>query len=181
VRCYSFSLTHISRARFQRNGEYRLWVGSSNSLASWCVGLAVSGFLLTFPSQKTKLSGCYHRDSDFCFLDDTTEGEYVDLSLNPEQYTGYAGPSAAKVWRSIYEENCFGLSKMNLMTGTSSAPVSLPDSMLNAFKDADSETETGASGECLEKRVYYKIVSGGRCSKNFFRVFFWMSLTVAHW
>jgi ERO1-like protein beta len=92
-----------------------------------------------------------------------TEGEYVDLSLNPERYTGYAGPSAAKVWRSIYEENCFGLSEMNLMTSPSPAPVTLPDSMLNALKEEGSETETGASGECLEKRVYYKIISGMRC------------------
>jgi ERO1-like protein alpha len=31
----------------------------------------------------------------------------VDLRLNPEQYTGYAGPSAERVWNAIHSENCF--------------------------------------------------------------------------
>ncbi|OCT80106.1 hypothetical protein XELAEV_18026911mg [Xenopus laevis] len=45
----------------------------------------------------------------FCELDDETspEVQYVDLLLNPERYTGYKGPSAWRVWNSIYEENCF--------------------------------------------------------------------------
>lgn len=45
----------------------------------------------------------------FCYIDgDDSEGsEYVDLLLNPERYTGYAGPSAHRIWRSIYQENCF--------------------------------------------------------------------------
>lgn len=34
-------------------------------------------------------------------------GVYVNLLTNPERYTGYAGPSAARVWRAIQEENCF--------------------------------------------------------------------------
>lgn len=107
-------------------------------------------------SQRNALPGCYYRDSDFCFLDDMTEGDYVDLSANPERFTGYAGPSAARVWRSIYEENCFGLSELNFMSGSSPAPASLPDTMLDALR----EDNTEATGECLEKRVYYKIVSG---------------------
>lgn len=32
---------------------------------------------------------------------------YVDLRKNPEQYTGYSGPSARRVWQAIYDENCF--------------------------------------------------------------------------
>jgi ABC-type tungstate transport system permease subunit len=32
---------------------------------------------------------------------------YVNLAKNPERYTGYKGQSAARVWRSIYGENCF--------------------------------------------------------------------------
>jgi Endoplasmic Reticulum Oxidoreductin 1 (ERO1) len=32
---------------------------------------------------------------------------YVNLELNPEKFTGYSGASAWKVWRSIYQENCF--------------------------------------------------------------------------
>ena len=33
---------------------------------------------------------------------------YVNLVDNPETYTGYAGPSAHRVWQSIQKENCFG-------------------------------------------------------------------------
>ena len=80
------------------------------------------------------LPGCYYRDEDFCFLDDTSEGEYVDLTLNPERFTGYSGPSASRIWSSIYQENCFK---------TPSDLLSQP-----------------VSEQCLEERVYYKIISG---------------------
>ncbi|KAF9469905.1 endoplasmic reticulum Oxidoreductin 1-domain-containing protein, partial [Collybia nuda] len=108
--------------------------------------------------KRHQLPGCYYRDSDFCFLDDNTgqEGEYFDLSLIPERFTGYSGHSAHRVWRSIYEENCFGLSELNLMSGKSPAPVSLPDSMSDVFRDGDIEPDE----HCLEKRVYYKVISG---------------------
>jgi len=44
----------------------------------------------------------------YCTLpDDDGEAEYVDLSLNPERYTGYKGVSANRVWNTIYMENCF--------------------------------------------------------------------------
>ena len=81
-----------------------------------------------------RVPGCYYRDSDFCFQDDTSEGEYVDLTLNPERFTGYSGPSASRIWSSIYQENCF-------------RPPS----------DLLSQPE---SEQCLEERVYYKIISG---------------------
>ena len=84
------------------------------------------------------LPGCYYRDEDFCFLDDTSEGEYVDLTLNPERFTGYSGPSASRIWSSIYQENCFK---------TPSDLLSQP-----------------VSEQCLEERVYYKIISGASFS-----------------
>ncbi|KAH7908468.1 hypothetical protein BJ138DRAFT_1068768 [Hygrophoropsis aurantiaca] len=112
--------------------------------------------------ERIQLPGCYYRDSDYCFLDDMTEGEYVDLTQVPERYTGYAGPSAHRVWKSIYEENCFGLSELGLMTGHSPAPVSLPDTLTDVLR-SELNADTG-SGECLEKRVYYKIISGMHAS-----------------
>ena len=107
--------------------------------------------------QRTVLPGCYYRDSDYCFLDDLTEGDYVDLTLNPERFTGYAGPSSQRVWKAIYQENCFGLSELNLLSSNSPNPglVSLPDSMTGALQADGEDTK-----ECLERRVYYKIVSG---------------------
>lgn len=43
---------------------------------------------------------------NFC-VKESSPGEYVDLLLNPERYTGYKGVSAHRIWRSIYMENCF--------------------------------------------------------------------------
>ncbi|KAG0052380.1 hypothetical protein BGZ83_002674 [Gryganskiella cystojenkinii] len=56
---------------------------------------------------------CNLKDQDFCQVDDeaSSEGVYVDLIANPERFTGYAGPSAAKVWGAIYNENCFNVAQ----------------------------------------------------------------------
>ena len=81
------------------------------------------------------------------------EGDYVDLTQVPEHYTGYAGEKAHRVWRSIYEENCFGLSDSGVMSGKSPVGITLPDTMNEHLGDTDDE-------QCLEKRVYYKIISG---------------------
>ncbi len=37
-----------------------------------------------------------------------SRGVYVNLLQNPERFTGYAGPSAHRVWQAMIEENCFG-------------------------------------------------------------------------
>lgn len=86
------------------------------------------------------LPGCYYRDADFCFLDDTSEGEYVDLTLNPERFTGYSGPSANRIWSSIYQENCFR---------------------------PPAELSLSVEQQCLEERVYYKIISGALYTRLF--------------
>lgn len=39
---------------------------------------------------------------------DFSPGSFVNLLKNPERYTGYSGPSAGRVWKSITEDNCFG-------------------------------------------------------------------------
>lgn len=93
-----------------------------------------------------------------CDDDSFVEGEYVDLTLVPERYTGYSGPSAHRVWKSIYEENCFGLSELNLLTTRSPAQVTLPDTLTDVLREPINGEN--ADGECLEKRVYYKIISG---------------------
>ncbi|XP_031558570.1 ERO1-like protein beta [Actinia tenebrosa] len=88
-------------------------------------------------------------EEEFCQLDDeSTEGmAYVDLLRNPERYTGYKGPSAHRIWNSIYQENCFkpekpkGKGYRKLMT-----------------KNFDSM--------CLEKRVFYRAISGLHASIN---------------
>ncbi|KAF9973221.1 hypothetical protein BGZ73_003581 [Actinomortierella ambigua] len=53
------------------------------------------------------------KDQDFCIVESETDNDavYVDLGENPERFTGYSGPSANMVWKAIYEENCFDVSK----------------------------------------------------------------------
>jgi len=83
------------------------------------------------------------------------EGDYVDLSLNPERFTGYAGISAHRVWRAIYEENCFEQSESSL-SKMSWPGVVLPDTMAEVlYMDGDIPQE-----QCLEKKIYYKVISG---------------------
>ncbi|XP_060922589.1 ERO1-like protein beta isoform X1 [Limanda limanda] len=95
----------------------------------------------------------------FCELDDETspDAEYVDLLLNPEKFTGYKGPSAWRVWNSIYEENCF-----------KPRSVYRPLNPLAPSRgDDDGEGfYTWLEGLCLEKRVFYRLISGLHSSIN---------------
>jgi hypothetical protein len=76
-------------------------------------------------------------DNEFCQLDGEGEsGVYVDLIENPEKFTGYSGPSANRVWNSIYEENCFS---NGLETGK----------LINSGWQ-----------QCVERQVFYRVISG---------------------
>ncbi|KAG8176897.1 hypothetical protein JTE90_000482 [Oedothorax gibbosus] len=76
----------------------------------------------------------------FCEMDDESSAEvqYVDLLLNPERYTGYKGSSAHRIWNSIYKENCFRFSG-------GYGPYT---------------TSKNLNDMCLEKRAFYRAVSG---------------------
>ncbi|XP_043857501.1 ERO1-like protein beta [Dromiciops gliroides] len=95
----------------------------------------------------------------FCELDDerSPAAQYVDLLLNPERYTGYKGPSAWRVWNSIYEENCF-----------KPRSVYRPLNPLAPSwgKDDGESFYKWLEGLCLEKRVFYKLISGLHASIN---------------
>ena len=81
---------------------------------------------------------------------------YVDLKANPEGHTGYDGEPARRIWRAIYEENCFDLDE---------APS--PKEQLVLAWRRDVVRDTGApsiQGQCLERRVFYKLVSGLQAS-----------------
>lgn len=76
--------------------------------------------------------------------------------MNPERFTGYAGLSANRIWSSIYNENCFGMSEMSLLKSPNPAAVTLPNTMTDVLR----EDGNNDNDQCLEKRVYYKIISG---------------------
>ncbi|CAG9812756.1 unnamed protein product [Phaedon cochleariae] len=84
---------------------------------------------------------------NFCEIDENDEeAEYVDLLLNPERFTGYAGASAHRIWKTIYLENCFRPKRsFNFNPYIQSAK-------LNEL--------------CLEERVFYRAISGLHASIN---------------
>jgi len=92
-----------------------------------------------------------HDDAEdtFCELDDESSSgmEYVDLLRNPERFTGYAGFSAQRIWNSIYKENCF---KPTSPYGKTYGVV----------------TSKNVGEMCLEKRVFYRMMSGLHASIN---------------
>ncbi|PWN33309.1 endoplasmic reticulum oxidoreductin 1, partial [Meira miltonrushii] len=126
---------------------------------------------------------CQCAESDFCHWEDeewSPESSWVDLLDNPERFTGYAGSSARKVWTAIYEENCFGVARAvgASMTSSAGSPYDVriksarlgdPGSASAAAEALSSlltgqssplDSSTSESEQCLEKRVFYKIISG---------------------
>jgi len=82
------------------------------------------------------------RGEQFCKLDPLANPEkctFVDLLKNPEKFTGYSGEAAHRVWNTIYNEMCFHpeINEKTLYL-----------------------TSNTAKSMCLEKRAFYKLVSG---------------------
>jgi len=71
-------------------------------------------------------------------LDNPDKCSFVDLLQNPEKFTGYSG-EAHRVWNTIYNEMCFH--------------PETEDKTLYL-------TSNSAKSMCLEKRAFYKLVSG---------------------
>ena len=105
-------------------------------------------------------------ERDYCVPEDesaTAKGDYVSLVDNPERFTGYAG---SDVWDAIYKENCF--SKEEEIS--SPYPPSL--GLFQAKNDlrhilqanAPSPNALTLDDSCLEKRVFYRIISGMHAS-----------------
>lgn len=123
----------------------------SHMVTGHCDGENDLGYLNTTLSKESKVGfkrWAAHDDAqlNFCKIDDDSseDSEYVDLLLNPERYTGYAGPSAHRIWRTIYQENCFK-----------------PSRAIGRYTDFSSIGEM-----CLEKRTFYRAISGLHTSIN---------------
>ena len=104
-------------------------------------------------------------ERDYCIPEDesaTAKGDYVSLVDNPERFTGYAG---SNVWDVIYRENCFSKEP------TSASNPSPPFGPFQAANDLRSVIQAGSptndldfDDSCLEKRVFYRIISGMHAS-----------------
>ena len=120
-------------------------------------------------------------ERDYCVPEDenaTAKGDYVSLLDNPERFTGYAGEGAKQVWEAIYRENCFakpmpsakssapGLSSpLGALSGPQGQAAQDFKSVLQQAKQTNGiEDQLEFEDECLEKRVFYRVISGMHAS-----------------
>lgn len=123
-------------------------------------------------------------DRDYCVPEDESagsKGDYVSLVDNRERFTGYAGEGAQQVWNAIYRENCFSKSSfpksasLGLLPFAKGPAASELQSVIRergrqqALEQQQKHTpntpfitESGLEHEdmCLEKRVFYRVISG---------------------
>lgn len=54
-------------------------------------------------------NGIIKQDVEYCDVEDfhNKDSVLVDLTANPERFTGYGGEQSSQIWSSIYKENCF--------------------------------------------------------------------------
>ncbi|CAG8678206.1 15663_t:CDS:2, partial [Dentiscutata heterogama] len=107
---------------------------------------------------------CEFKEQDFCVVEDEADVEsvFVNLLENPERFTGYAGSSAGRVWKAIYEENCFNTAQTTDSLGGKSLPSSplKKSNLAGIFNKIANQPDAVDSDVCFEKRVYYRLISG---------------------
>jgi ERO1-like protein beta len=124
-------------------------------------------------------------ERDYCVPEDESsgsKGDYVSLVDNPERFTGYAGEGTKQVWDAIYRENCFSKSSFPKSASLGISKFAQQGPAANELQSVIRErgrqqaleehqkhapntpfvAEDGLEheDECLEKRVFYRVVSG---------------------
>lgn len=136
-------------------------------------------------------------ERDYCVPEDegaTAKGDYVSLVDNPERFTGYSGPGARLVWDAIYRENCF-LKPSESEMKQSPNPIGFGG--LQAAKDFKNVLERHElaqvvnsaardepyplDDECLEKRVFHRLVSGMHASISTHLCWDYFNQTTGQW
>lgn len=143
-------------------------------------------------------------DRDYCVPEDesaSAKGDYVSLLDNPERFTGYSGDGAHQVWEAIYHENCFSRPSTGepgpSPSGISSSPMGLSLDQMQAaqqFKQvmkSHEKQQALKSGfqpealdfedECLEKRVFYRVISGMHASISTHLCYDYLNQTTGQW
>jgi ERO1-like protein beta len=105
-------------------------------------------------------------ERDYCVPEDegsSGKGDYVSLVDNRERFTGYAGLGAHQVWDSIYRENCF-VKAPNSPSSQLSPLHGLQVQAANDFRSVIQREQPQPDDECIEKRVFHRIISGMHAS-----------------
>lgn len=128
-------------------------------------------------------------DRDYCVPEDegsAGKGDYVSLVDNPERFTGYSGAGAHQVWDSIYRENCFMKPVAEELDEQS---LNVPLGGLQAVSDfrnvlqRESQRLDGLplDNECLEKRVFHRLISGMHASISTHLCWDYLNQTTGQW
>ncbi|EMC94993.1 hypothetical protein BAUCODRAFT_123479 [Baudoinia panamericana UAMH 10762] len=143
-------------------------------------------------------------DRDYCVPEDETaggKGDYVSLANNPERFTGYAGEGAHQVWEAIYRENCFskdpvsdhsvgvpGLSAPQPALSQNQAQAAMDFKQVMRAHDREKAVKSGTAealddseNTCLEKRVFYRIISGMHASISTHLCYDYLNQTTGQW
>lgn len=141
-------------------------------------------------------------EKDYCLPEDeSAKAEYVSLKANPERFTGYAGTSANQVWEAIYRENCFATPEVpGSGVGVSRMPFSpfqkvpglqaeaagqlrdvLQQKVKNEVHPSGQLGDLNVEEECLEKRVFYKVLSGMHASISMHLCWDYLNQTTGEW
>lgn len=135
----------------------------------------LGGALGSQTSERCVFEESNNSDRDYCIPEDESTEEnivYVSLVDNPERYTGYSGQSAHQVWRAIYRENCFDVphdfsdSSRNISSSASKLEAVMMHRNNWGTENNDEKRRNAMIQEsiCLEKRVFYRIISGMHAS-----------------
>lgn len=144
-------------------------------------------------------------ERDYCVPEDESadsKGDYVSLLQNPERFTGYAGEGAQQVWNAVYRENCFQKDSFPHAAALGQSPPAKGKAALD-FKQVMeaagrqqlleeqreqspntpfvANTGLEAEDECVEKRVFYRVVSGMHTSISTHLCWDWMNQTTGQW
>lgn len=117
-------------------------------------------------------------ERDYCVPEDesaSAKGDYVSLVDNPERFTGYPG---SDVWDAIYQENCFS---SDLDTPSSSGKADAIGGLRSVIQKNSPSTDLALDDECLEKRVFHRIISGMHASISTHICYDYLNQTTGTW
>lgn len=125
---------------------------------------------------------------DYCVPEDegaSGKGDYVSLLDNPERFTGYAGMGAHQVWNAIYRENCFLKStpqQLELSPNPQFGGLQAANDLRNVLQKELKRTEgLPLDNECLEKRVFHRVISGMHASISTHLCWDYFNQTTGQW